>query len=530
MATKVKDKDSKTKVIVRTWREKDLPAIVRLHADVYGHVYSKAELYNERKYRMQFRKFPDGQFLAEVDGRIVGYATSLILQLDDDDEDLYRYPELSGSGSFSPHTPSGDTLYGADIAVHPDYRGKAIAGKLYLERKRLLRKYNLRRMIAYGRIPGYPNYMDRLTPQEYVQQVIDGGIKDPALNAHLKAGYKVNKVVFDLMHDNESMDYCTYLEYRNPSYRANQRTIAATPLKRPVRRVRVCAAQYLMRPIKTWKDLENNVSFFAETADTYDCHFLVLPEYFMAQLFTTMPPDTEPRKAMQKIASMHGKYINMFKRLARDHQLYVIGGSTPVLRKDGHLYNVSHLFTPGGKVYTQDKLHVTPSERQLWNIRAGNGLKVFETPLGRIAILVCYDIEFPELARLLALAGVEVIFVPFSTDERKAYQRIRYSAQARAVENYIYTVIAGNAGNLPNRQYLLNYSQSAILTPSDFAFPTHAVAAEADPNVETVVVGELALSNLAKQREIGSVRPLYDRRTDVFELKSKIPIEIVQIG
>jgi len=525
MSAKVKP--IKREITVRNWMKKDIPAIVKLHEAVYGHVYSKAELYNERKYRLQFRNFPDGQFLAEVGGKIVGYATSLIVQLDD--EDPYRYPELSGSGTFSPHTPAGDTLYGADIAVHPDYRGLAIAGELYKGRRSVLKKYNLRRMIAYGRIPGYPAYVDTLTPEEYVQQVIDGKIKDSALNAHLKAGYKVTKVVFDLMHDSESMDYCTYLEYDNPDFKANRRVIAATPLRRPVRRIRVCAAQYLMRSIKTWKDLENNVGFFAETADTYDCHFLVLPEYFTAQMFSTMPSDMDPIKAMSKIAGMKDKYITMFKRLAKQHQLYIIGGSTAVLRDDGHLYNVSHFFTPGGKVYTQDKLHITPSEREMWNIRPGNGLKIFDTPLGRVAIQVCYDIEFPEVSRLLALAGAEVIFVPFSTDEKKAYYRIRYSAHARSVENYIYTVISGNAGNLPNRQYLLNYSQSAIITPSDFAFPTQAVAAEADPNVETVVVGELALSNLAKQREIGSVKPLYDRRTDIFELKSNIPIEIIHV-
>ena len=121
-----KAKKDKPEVTVRNWRKEDIPALVKLHEDVYGHLYSKAELYSKRKYTLQFNKFPEGQFLAEVDGKIVGYATSLIVQIDD--ENPYRYPELSGSGSFSPHTPSGDTLYGADIAVHPDYRGMAIAG------------------------------------------------------------------------------------------------------------------------------------------------------------------------------------------------------------------------------------------------------------------------------------------------------------------------------------------------------------------------------------------------------------------
>ncbi|MDA0189592.1 MAG: hypothetical protein OSW77_04555 [Proteobacteria bacterium] len=181
-------------------------------------------------------------------------------------------------------------------------------------------------------------------------------------------------------------------------------------------------------------------------------------------------------------------------------------------------------------MYTQDKLHVTPYERDFWDIQPGESLKIFETPLGRIAIQVCYDIEFPELARLLTLAGAEVIFVPFSTDERKAYYRVRFSSQARAVENYIYVVLGGNAGNLPTTPwYLLNYSQSAVFTPSDFAFPPEATAGLADPNVETAVIADLDLTTLAQMRDLGSVRPLRDRRLDLYELKPKIPIKIVVV-
>ncbi len=132
------------------------------------------------------------------------------------------------------------------------------------------------------------------------------------------------------------------------------------------------------------------------------------------------------------------------------------------------------------------------------------------------------------MARLLTLAGAELIFVPFSTDEKKAYYRVRYTAQARAVENYVYVVIAGNVGNLPSRHYLLNYGQAAVLTPSDFAFPLQATAGEADPNIETVVIAELDLTSLAMQREMGSVRPLYDRRPDLYELRPVTPIRVVR--
>ncbi|MCB0018820.1 MAG: hypothetical protein KDE09_13605, partial [Anaerolineales bacterium] len=199
----------------------------------------------------------------------------------------------------------------------------------------------------------------------------------------------------------------------------------------------------------------------------------------------------------------------------------------PVLR-DGHIYNVAHLFTPAGNVFTQDKLHPTPSERAAWNLKPGQGLTVFETPFARIAIQVCYDVEFPEPCRLLTLAGAEILFVPYSTDDRKGHNRVSYCARARAIENSIYVVTSGNTGTIMNRGYLLNYAESAVYTPSDYGFPPHAEAGRADPNTETVVVADLDLSTLVMHRETGSTRPLYDRRTDLYELKPLVHVRTIR--
>jgi predicted amidohydrolase/ribosomal protein S18 acetylase RimI-like enzyme len=513
------------KVKVRRWQPEDIPALIECHGAAYAE-YPPEWLYGERLFKLQFAAFPEGQFLAELDGVVVGYATSLIVQLDDEAEG-YTYQEITGAGTFSTHTPSGDTLYGADIAVHPDYRVRGVASQLYEQRKKLMKRYNLRRMVAYGRIPHYNQFAGKMTPEEYVEQVKRGALKDMALNAHLKAGYQVKKVLLDFLADAPSLNYSTLLEMPNPDYKPERRRIAAAPLRRPVRKVRICAAQYLLRPIRAWEEFEKNVEFFVTTADAYHCHFLLFPELFTAQLFSLMPADWDTRTAIKELAGQTERYLDLFKRLASQHRLHIMGGSHPVLRED-KLYNVAHLFTPSGNVYTQDKLHITPSEREVWGVRPGEEIKIFETPVARIAMPVCYDIEFPELARLLTLAGVEVIFVPFSTDERKAYFRIRATAQARAIENFIYVVIAGNVGNLPNRSYLLNYGQSAIFTPSDFPFPLQATAGEADPNVETVVINDLDLTSLAQYRETGNVRPLHDRRADLYDLQAKQKIKIIR--
>jgi predicted amidohydrolase/GNAT superfamily N-acetyltransferase len=520
------DQPKKTpKVRVRRWTEDDIKGIVACQKAAYRD-FPSDNLCTAREYRLQLTAFPDGQLVAEIDGKIAGYATSLIVQLDD--AHWYDYSEVTGSGTFSTHTPSGDTLYGADIAVHPDFRGTGVAGHLYEGRKRLLKRFNLRRMVAGGRIPGYKEHAGRLTAEEYVAEVVAGKLKDPALNAHLKAGYTVRAVHLDYLHDASSLDYATFIEMENPDFRAEKRRIAASPVTHPVRRVRVCAAQYRMRPISSWQEFEHQVEFFCATADEYHCHFLLFPELFTCQLFSIMDPTLETRAAIEELSTYTEKYLELFRKLAKQCALHIIGGSHPVWR-DGKLYNVAHLFTPTGRVYTQDKLHVTPGERAHFGITPGQSVRVFDTGLARIAIQVCYDIEFPEIPRLLTLAGAEVIFVPFSTDEKKSYLRVKYCAQARAVENWIYTVIAGNIGNLPQvRSFLLNYGQAAIFTPSDVAFPPQATAAEADPNAETVVIYDLDLNALAIQRELGSVRPLRDRRPDLYDLGMKSPIEHVR--
>lgn len=522
--------DAKAEVLVRNWTEKDIPGIIACHAAAYPD-YPPEEQFGKRLHEMQLTAFPEGQFLAECEGVVVGYATSIIVQLDDLGEDhWYTYTEITGCYTFSTHEPSGDTLYGADIAVHPGYRGRRIATLLYEKRKDLLRRYNLRRMVAYGRIPGYMNHAGKLTAEQYVEKVKEGKLKDSALVAHLRAGYQVKRVLFDFMPDESSMNYSTYLEMPHPDFDPAKRMIAAAPLRRPVRSIRVCAAQWEMKRIKTWEEFESMVKFFVDAADCYHSHFLVLPELFTAQLFCLMPRDMEPRKAIRELAAMGDRYVSLLSEQAQLHGMHIVGGSMPVETEDG-LKNVAYLFGPHGQIGTQDKLHISPTDANEWGMVPGDELKVFETSMARVAIQLSYDIEFPEASRLLTLGGAEVIFVPYSTDEKKAYMRVRACAQARAVENYIYVVMAGNVGNLPTYDnYLINYGQAVTFTPSDFAFPVNGIAGEADPNAEAVMICDLDLNTLAMQRDVGTVRPLTARRPDVYSLKAKRPVRNIRFS
>jgi predicted amidohydrolase len=173
----------------------------------------------------------------------------------------------------------------------------------------------------------------------------------------------------------------------------------------------------------------------------------------------------------------------------------------------------------------QPKLHITPNERKWWGISGGKTLTSIQTPKAKIGVLICYDVEFPEAVRQLADDGMEILFVPFCTDNRQGYLRVRYCAQARAIENQIYVALAGNVGNLPDVHNMdVQYGQAAVFTPSDFAFARDGIAAEADSNEETVLVCDIDLDDIHDSRSEGTVTPRLDRRPDLFEfIMKKVP-------
>ena len=205
-------------------------------------------------------------------------------------------------------------------------------------------------------------------------------------------------------------------------------------------------------------------------------------------------------------------------QFAVSYNVNLIAGSIPVMVGD-KLQNNAYLCRRDGTIAVQPKLHITPHERRDWVISGGDSLQVFDTDAGRIGILICYDVEFPELGRLLAEQGMDILFVPFWTDTKNAFLRVQRCAQARAVENECYVVIGGSVGNLPQVQNVdLQYAQSAVYTPSDFAFPHDAVIAESTPNTEMALIADLDLDRLTQLRHEGAVTNRKDRRDDLFQV------------
>ncbi|MFG0273708.1 MAG: GNAT family N-acetyltransferase [Phycisphaerales bacterium] len=465
----------------------------------------------------QLSTFPEGQVCIEYDGEIVASSSSLIVDFDEYEE-WHNWKAISDAGYIRNHDPEGDTLYGTEIMVDPEYRGLKLARRLYNERKRLARERNLLRCIIGGRIPGYGRHADELTASEYVEAVIAKRIFDPVLTVQLSNGFALRGLIPNYFPSDEaSRGYATFLEWLNLDHVPDE-----TRRFQAVHSVRLCLVQYMMRRITSFDEFAQQCEFIVDVSSDYKSDFCVFPELFTTQLLSLVDAG-DPASAARALAGYTPQYLELFNELAIRYNVNIVGGSQFAIEGED-LYNISYLFRRDGTIGKQYKIHGTPNEKRWWGVTSGDKVEVFETDRGKVAILLCYDVEFPELARIATAKGARIIFVPYNTDERYAYLRVRHCAQARAIENQIYVAISGCAGVLPFVDNAdMHYAQCAVLTPSDFPFARDAVAAESMPNIETIVVQDVDVELLRRNRAVGTVRPWTDRRKDLYTVRYNDP-------
>lgn len=498
---------------IREASRDDIPALVALNREAYPDLREEAGgIWKESNLRSHMRLFPQGQLVADIDGRVVGAVSSLIVNMGPDPLRLHTWNGITDNGFFYNHDPRGDTLYGADVYVHSAARGMGVGGALYDARRQLCKRLNLRRILAGGRLSNYHEYADLYPPEEYARRVEEGEVRDNVLSFQLREGFEVRGILPNYMEDPASCNYASLIEWLNPFYR---------PEKEGKRKARITCVQYQMRKVESFDDFARQVSYFVDVAAEYRSDFVLLPEFFSVQLLSQAEALT-PQEGIRELARMADEFRDLMSDLAVRYGMTIIAGSHPV-QEGQSIFNACFVCLPDGKVVTQHKLHITPNERKWWKITGGNSVAVVDTPKARIGVLICYDVEFPEAVRYLADEGMEILFVPFCTDNRQGYLRVRYCAQARAIENQIYVAMAGNVGNLPDVSNMdIQYAQAAVLTPSDFAFARDAIAAEADSSEETLLVCDVDLDDLHDSRTSGTVTPRLDRRKDLFEFVFRV--------
>jgi predicted amidohydrolase/predicted N-acetyltransferase YhbS len=512
-----KTPEQTAKLLLRQARPDDVPALVDLTARVYSPEWG----HSAEMLRSQQTHFPEGQFVVEYAGKVVGYCATFRI---DEATALqpHTWTQITGGGMASRHKADGDWLYGMEVVVHPDYRGMRIGQRLYHARKRLCTDLKLRGIVFGGRIPGLARNLARYgSAENYVQAVVSGERRDATLSFQLTNGFEVIGLLRAYVpSDHESLGWAVHLVWRNPSLLDHPDIPSIPSPKHLPDMVRVASVQYLQRRIRSFEAFATQVEYFTDIAADYNADFVAFPELITLQLLSIENEELSAVAAIRKLSHYTPQVKELFSRLAVRYNINIIAGSHPTEQPNGDIHNVCYVCLRDGSLHEREKLHPTPSERNVWNITGGESAATIQTDCGPIGVMICYDTEFPEVARHLVDQGALILFVPFCTDVREGYLRVRYCAQARAIENQCYVVLSGNVGNLPGvNNFDIQYGQSCILTPSDFPFARDGVAADSTPNIETVLFADLRLESLARARNAGAVTNLKDRRFDLYEMR-----------
>jgi predicted amidohydrolase len=278
-----------------------------------------------------------------------------------------------------------------------------------------------------------------------------------------------------------------------------------------VRKLTVAAAQYPIGEPKSLADWEAKVADWVAAGAATGASLLVFPEYAAIEQAAACGAEVSGslERTLSAVADLTERRVAHHAALARSHGVHILAGSGPA-RKGGGYVNAAQLVTPTGAVGTQEKLIMTPFERD-WGITAGGPIRVFDTALGRIGIAICYDSEFPLLVRAMAEAGADCLLVPSCTERLSGFHRIRAGAAARALENQIAVVTSPTVGEaLWSPAVDRNCGSAGIFVPPDALLSDTGVLAEGPLDQPQWVVGEIDRARLRKLRASGEMRNYAD--------------------
>jgi predicted amidohydrolase len=275
--------------------------------------------------------------------------------------------------------------------------------------------------------------------------------------------------------------------------------------------LRVAAAQYPIERLRDWAAYQAKARRWVEEAAEQGAELLLLPEYAGLELAGLFAQGAGEREQFAALQALLPRWRELWAALARDHGVHIVPGTLPVRQANGACRNRAWLFAPNGRAGEQDKLHLTAYERSTGLLEPGDAARVFETTLGRLAIAVCYDTEFPEPARAQARAGAWLILVPSATDTLAGQTRVRIGCQARALENQCYVAQAPTVGAAPWCPLLdVNVGAAGIYAPPDVGLPEDGVVVAGTLNAPGWVYADLSQAALEAVRATGHVRNFSD--------------------
>lgn len=274
----------------------------------------------------------------------------------------------------------------------------------------------------------------------------------------------------------------------------------------------IAAAQYPIGQPATLADWQDKIATWVEEGAATGAQLLVFPEYAAIEQAAALGENVyaDLDETLSEVARLTGERVALHAELARQHRVHILVGSGPKRLDDGRFVNAAQLVTPSGVVGEQEKVIMTPFERD-WGVSPGGPLRVFETAIGKLAVMICYDSEFPLLSRALAEAGAEVILVPSCTERVSGFHRVRTGAMARALENAVATVQSPTVGDaLWSPAVDRNSGAAGIFVPSEHGVSDTGVIAEGVLDAAQWVSGTVDLERLRRLRSTGEMRNFAD--------------------
>ena len=422
---------TRARLEVRQAEPRDVAAIGAL----VKRAYTELPAYQLGEIRGQINNYGEGCFVAKLDGKLVGYCASMrlpgTLALKPHDWDT-----ITGNGFGSRHDPRGEYLYGYEMCVDPKVRGTRIGRRLYEERRALAERLELTGIVFAGRMPNLRRFWRRVDgPEDYLEKVQEGKLADPVLRFQMANGFEPIGILKNyLPEDAKSKGYAAHMVWRNPYVDTDKPPQHRLP--RGVESVRIATCQLQARAVADYDEFMRSIEYFVDVAADYEADFILFPELMTLQLLSFADKELSPQESIEALSKYTPRIRDALSKMAMRFNINIIGGTHPTRMPDGDIHNVAYVCLRDGSVHEQEKIHPTPNEDYWWNIRGGDSIDAIQTDCGAIGVLICYDSEFPELARRLVDEGARIIFVPFCTDSRQGYNH-GYGALAQLGEHLL---------------------------------------------------------------------------------------------
>lgn len=283
---------------------------------------------------------------------------------------------------------------------------------------------------------------------------------------------------------------------------------------------KVASVQFNVQSYYSLNEFEKHIEFSISQAIREQSDIIIFPEFFTLPLLKLPEaPTSKISSRVDWLTQIEDWFLNFLSSTAKQAKIDIIGGSF-IARREEKNFNLCPIATRDGVLTLQPKIHVTPFERDYLNIQGGNELNVFQSQQARFGINICYDVEFPETSRRLSRQGMDVLFVPYCTEDKHGFHRVHDCAKSRAIENQIYVVTSGLCGEISGIEDMMDkhFAQSSIISPCDTGFPESGIYQMCSSQDEEILVQKLDIQKLHLLREHGTVRPQQDFRSDLFSI------------